>query len=92
MKSEIMEKLLEGLDEFYAHRKEENGEVVRETLPEHTRLTSEYFHQLWDRKNIREMTGRLKTDSRRNFGGGKSLLGRNNAGNTSISRYGETEP
>ena len=60
MKSEIMEKLLEGLDEFYAHRKEENGEVVRETLPEHTRLTSEYFHQLWDRKNIREMTGRFQ--------------------------------
>lgn len=60
MKSEIMEKLLEGLDEFYAHRKEENGEVLRETLPEHTRLTSEYFHQLWDRKKVREMVSRFQ--------------------------------
>ena len=60
MKSEIMEKLLERMDEFYAHRKEENGEVVRETLPEHTRLTSEYFHQLWDRKKVREMVSRFQ--------------------------------
>ncbi len=60
MKSEIMEKLLEGMDEFYAHCKEENGEVLRETLPEHTRLTSEYFRMLWDRKKVREMVSRFQ--------------------------------
>ena len=60
MENGRVEKLIKTPENYYAHLREAEGKVLRETLWEHTRLTYKYFMQLWEEKSVDKMLERFQ--------------------------------
>ena len=60
MENGRIEKLIKTPENYYAHLREAEGKVLRETLWEHTRLTYKYFMQLWEEKSVDKMLERFQ--------------------------------
>lgn len=61
------EKLIKTPENYYAHLRESEGKVLRETLWEHTRLTHKYFMQLWEAKKADKMLESFQKQLAGNF-------------------------
>ena len=59
MENGWVEKLIKTPENYYAHLREAEGKVLRETLREHTRLTYKYFMQLWEEKSVQSWTAKI---------------------------------
>jgi len=59
MEADILKKLVKNLNQYKAHKKSKDNEIIYETLLAHTELTNKYFFKFWQSKNSDEIFDRF---------------------------------
>ena len=59
MEADILKKLVKNLNQYKAHKKAIDNEIIYETLLAHTELTNKYFFKFWQSKNSDEIFDRF---------------------------------
>ena len=60
MEADILKNLVKNLNQYKAHKKSKDNEIIYETLLAHTELTNKYFFKFWQSKNSDEIFDRFR--------------------------------